>query len=86
MLIKAKPDPERDAGLQQFHEDVVWFKTRRKELAAQYPDQWVAVYCKEVVGAAEDIEDLMTHLKANSLPIGSTHVDFAATKPKVWVI
>ena len=86
MLIKSIPDPERDARLQRFHEDVVWFSAHRKELAEQYPDQWVAVYCKEVVGAAEDHEDLMSHLKANHLPIGSTHIDFAATKPKVWVI
>ena len=85
MLIKAKPDPERDAGLQQFHEDVVWFKTRRKELAAQYPDQWVAVYRKKVVGTDEDPEGLMTRLKASYGSIGSMYFGFAATKPTIWI-
>lgn len=86
MLIKSKPDPERDARLQRFHEDAVWFKTHRKELVAQYPDQWVAVYRKEVVGVDEDPELLMMRLKANCGSIGSIYFGFAATKPKVWVI
>ena len=87
MLVKApQRSPEWYAGRKQFREDIIWFQSHRKELVAQYPDHWVAVYRKGVVGAAEDIEDLMTHLKANNLPIGSTYVDFAATKPKVWVI
>ena len=87
MMIKTGPQsPEQIAALEQFHEDVIWFMTHRKELATKYPDQWVAVYLEEVVGASEDIYDLMAHLKANNVPIGSTYVDFAATKPKVWII
>ena len=86
MLIKSKPDPEREARLQRFHEDVVWFSAHRKELTAQYPDRWVAVYRKEVVGAHEDIEELSKHLKASHVPNGRAYVHFAAAKPKAWVI
>ena len=85
MFTKVEPDPEREARLQRFHEDVVWFKTHRKELAAQYPDQWVAVYRKEVVGVDEDPELLMMRLKANCGSIGSIYFGFAATKPMIWI-
>ena len=86
MLIKVKPDPEREAKLQQFHEDVIWFETHRKELVAQYPNHWIGVYQKEVVGADEDLEALMKRVKASGVSIRSTYFDFAATKPKIWVI
>ena len=87
MLVKApKRSPEWHARRKQFHEDVIWFETHRKELVDKYPDHWVGVYRKEVVGAAEDIEDLMTQMKADQVPILRSYIDFVATKPKLWVI
>ena len=87
MMIKTGPQsPEQIAALKQFHEDVIWFMTHRRELVTKYPDHWVAVYLEEVVGADEDLEALLAHLKSTHVPPGSAHVGFAATKPKVWII
>ena len=87
MLVKApKRRPEERAGLQQFSKNGMWFRTRRKELAAKYPDQWVAVHLEDVVGADEDLEGLMIRLKASYGSIGTMYFGFAATKPKIWVI
>ena len=41
-------DMERD--MTRFHEDGQFFDTHYDELLKKYPEHWIAVFCKEVVG------------------------------------
>ena len=38
--------------LEQFREDTIFLESIRPELLCQYPDCWIAIYQKEVVGIA----------------------------------
>ena len=81
-----KTSEDKRASLEQFSADARWFDTHRKDLVAEYPDQWIGVFQRKVVGASDDIEDLVIRLQAKDLPVGSIYVDFAATKSKAWII
>ena len=38
--------------LERFHKDGLWFSDHYEQLLEQYPDQWVAIYNKTVVGSS----------------------------------
>ena len=81
-----KTSEDKRASLEQFSADARWFDAHRKELALEHPDQWIGVFQSKVVGVSDDVEDLVTRMKSKDLPIGSIYVDFAATKPKAWIV
>lgn len=66
--------------LAQFHSDSIWFSEHYDDLKAQYPDQWVAVYHNEVVGASEDGIAIIKDTKAKGLPVGHVFVRFVHGK------
>ena len=74
-----------DTELERYHADVLWFDDHYKELKSLYPDQWVGVYNKEVVGAHEDAEFLLEYLHCRNVPIENTFFDFVHTEEKIWV-
>ena len=75
---------QTDTDLERYHADALWFGDHYKELRSLYPDQWVAVYGKEVVGAHEDAELLMTDLNSKNVPIENTYFKFMPSKDEVW--
>ena len=41
----------------------------RDELIQQYPDQWIAVYKKDIVGHHKDLLSLVRELRVNDAPL-----------------
>jgi len=41
----------------------------RDELVKQYPDQWIAVYRKDIVGHHKDLLSLVRKLRASGVPL-----------------
>ena len=75
---------QTDPELELYHADALWFGAHYKELKSQYPDQWVAVYRKKVVGADEDAEFLISDLNSRNVPIENTYFSFMPSKDEVW--
>lgn len=73
-----------DTDLELYHADALWFGEHYKELRSLYPDQWVAVYRKKVVGADEDAELLISNLHSRNVPIENTYFKFMPSKDEVW--
>ncbi len=71
--------------LEHYHADALWFGDHYEELKSLYPDQWIGVCNKKVVGAHEDPELLMIELKSRGVPIERTFFDFVPTEEKVWI-
>ncbi len=74
----------KQTDLERYHADALWFGERYEELRSLYPDQWVGVYNKEVVGAHEDAELLMDDLQSRNVPIENTYFKFMSSKDEVW--
>lgn len=59
---------ERD--LERFRRDGQYFEEHWDELLERYPERWVAVYHRHVVGAAKDIRRLVRQLERKGIPPG----------------
>ena len=85
-IVRRDPnDPESiriKAELKRFGEDHEYFEKRRHELLERYPEHWIAVYNKEVVGTDTDFPRLLDDLMARGYPLAKLAVN-KATAEKV---
>lgn len=72
------------AELDRFHKDGLWFSEHYDELIEQYPDQWVAIFNKKVVGASPDPDQLFADLKTKGVPINHAFFKFMSTEEVNW--
>lgn len=77
---------EKQADLQRFHQDGEYYEAHRDELLHQYPEQWVAVFQQQVVGANPDYERLLDDLKAKHIPLGKVFIDQATDKDELLIL
>ncbi|MBI4492707.1 MAG: hypothetical protein HY690_07960 [Chloroflexi bacterium] len=54
--------------LRRFRRDVEYYEAHREQLLQQYPEQWVAVFNQEIVGADPDFERLLATLDELGVP------------------
>ena len=66
---------ERRAELQRFQQDTDYLRTHWEELLQQYPEQWVAILNREVVGVAPNFDQLLTDLQTTGVPIGRARIE-----------
>ena len=80
-------DPESiriKAELKRFGEDHKYFSERYRELLERYPEHWIAVYNKEVVGADTDFRRLGEDLMARGYPLEKLAVNKATAEKVNW--
>ena len=63
------PTDDLKVEMRHFNEDIQFVNDNAREIRRLHPDQWVAVYDKQVVGADEDFRLLMKDLKALGYPL-----------------
>ena len=87
-IVRRDPnDPESiriKAELKRFGEDHKYFSDRYREMLERYPEHWIAVYNKEVVGADTDFKRLLEDLKARGYPLAKLAVNKATAEKVVW--
>lgn len=59
-------DEQAERHLSQ--KDVGYYEGNREKLLEEYPEKWVAIYNQKVVGAAPDVQQLLTDLKEGGIP------------------
>jgi Family of unknown function (DUF5678) len=77
---------ELQAELQRFKRDTQYYEAHREELLTQYPEQWVAVFNQQVVGAAPDFEQLLAMLEQNSIPVERTLIEHVTRKEELLIL
>ena len=80
------PTDDRKAEMLHFDEDIQFANANAREIRRLHPDQWVAVYDKQVVGADDDLERLLDDLKALGYPLGSLLVRRMETNPMNLIV
>jgi len=66
--------------LARYRDDTLYFDAHRDEFVATYPDQWVAIYNKQLVAAAHDLPELLQKLHDRGIPRGRAFKEFVATE------
>ena len=77
------PTDDRKVEMRHFDEDVQFANENAREIRRLYPDHWVAVYDKQVVGADEDLDRLLDDLMALGYPPGKSLIRRMETNPMV---
>lgn len=57
-----------------FDEDNLFFDEHAEELTQRYPEEWVAIYRKEVIGHDASLDRLMDSLAQSDAPLGQVAV------------
>ncbi len=72
--------------LERFAADRLYFEEHRDELLEQYPEQWVAVYNQQVVGAAKEPKQLVRQLERKGVPPGETYWGWLSSKEELLIV
>lgn len=82
VVVIERLSPEEALEAQRDHErfraDALYFDAHREELLNRYPEHWVAVYCKRIVGVAREHRDLLAALTVSGVPAGRAYIQYAA--------
>ena len=77
---------EIQEDLERFGRDAEYFDQHRQEFLQQYPEQWVAVYHQQVVGAAKDPKRLIKQLERKGIPPGRVFREYVTDKEDLLIL
>ena len=80
------PSDDIMVQMQHFKEDTLFVNDNAREIRRLYPDQWVAVYDKQVIGADADLDRLLDDLKALGYPPGKSLIKRVETNPMNLIV
>jgi hypothetical protein len=71
--------------LDRFQADMAYFDGHREEMLKKYPEKWVAIYEREVVGAAKALPSLVAQLERKGLQ-GKAFVDYVTEREDLLIL
>lgn len=74
------------AQLKRFQRDTAYYEQHREELLEKYPEQWVAIFNEQVVGASPDFYALLDGLQAKGVPVGQALVEFVTREDVLLIL
>lgn len=77
---------EIQVDLERFDRDAAFYEAHREELLQQYPERWVAIYNQEIVGAAEDLKQLIAQLERKGIPRGRAFVEYVTSNEELLIL
>lgn len=72
--------------LERFRRDTAYYERHREELLEQYPEQWVAIFKEQVVGAAPEFDQLLDRLQGRGIPVGQALVEHLTRKDELLIL
>ena len=73
-------------GIRWYGERCDLFDSRRRELTAKYPDQFVAMAADDTIIASETLDGLFDEIDRNGIEREPCVIEFLRAKPVVWII
>jgi hypothetical protein len=72
--------------IERFTQDTLWFDDHRQEMLQQYPERWVAIYNKQVVGSSKDLDQLVGKLERKWLRPGHVFCDYVTDRKELLIL
>ena len=66
--------------------DALYLEEHREELLEQYPERWVAIHNRRVVGAAKDPRRLVKQLERKGILPGDTYWQYLTDKDQLLIL
>ena len=80
-------NPEnQQKSLARFQQDVDYYESCHEELLQQYPEQWVAILNRTVVGNDTNLDRLLSRLDAEGIPIEKALIEHVTAEEDVLIL
>ena len=73
-------------GIRWYGERCDLFDSRRDELTAQYPDQFVAMAADDTIIASETLDGLFDEIDRRGIAREPCVVEYLSSKPEMWIL
>ena len=73
-------------GIRWYGERCDLFDSRRDELTAKYPDQFVAMAADDTIIASETLDGLFAEIDRRGLIRGDCVGEFLSSEPDLWIL
>ena len=77
---------EKQAELRRFRRDVDFYQAHQDELLKQYPEQWVAIFNEQVVGADPDYDRVLDQVQAKRISVGRVFIERVTAKDELLIL
>jgi len=77
---------ERPKELAEFRTDRQYYQRHYEDLLREHAEQWVAIYHEQVVGAAADVDDLLSGLTRAGVPTEKAFIEHVTRKDDVFIL
>lgn len=90
--LAAKPGWQKVASqketveLKRYIDDLQFLDSLRQELLHKYPERWVAIYARQIVGAAKTLPDLIKMLEAKQIAPSRAAIDFLTSRKMAMIL
>ena len=74
------------ASIARFQQDVDYFESRYEELLQQFPEQWVAILNRTVVGNDTNLDRLLSRLDSEGIPIEKALIEHVTAEEDVLIL
>lgn len=85
MQLSAEEAAIAQAELAHFQKDLDYYHAHYCELLERYPDEYVAVYDQEIVGANAQIEELVKDLRERGVPPELAVINHPSSEQETWI-
>ena len=72
--------------VERYREDALYFAQQHPALLEQYPDAWVAVFDRQVVASAKELDNLLAELDRKGIPRGQVFIEYLSTKDDLYIL
>lgn len=72
--------------MKEFEEDRIFLEEHKSNLRKKFPNKWVAIYNKQLVAVADDLESLIDELKNKNISPSKAVVEFLPTDETVMIL
>ena len=79
------PDVMRER-MRRFEANQEYLEAHREQLRREYPDQWVVIARRQVLGHGDDLDDLLKGLREAGEDLRSAVLHQAHVEEPVWVL
>jgi len=85
-LQRLLDDPNLEADIRRYGEDMRWAFDHHDELLKLYPDQWIFVINKEVIASGPNLRELIAHSQAKGIDTGKVFSCLMETNPRPLIL
>ena len=77
---------EQQTEWERFRRDTAYLDAHYEELLNRYPEQWIAIFNQEVVGAGADFERLLAEIEERGIPVGRALVEYLTRDEELLIL